>query len=75
MSGRVYPHGHVYQVGRQWHYEAQVGGVTYLRDDVRSWRKCVDLCLRDVMVLSRIYNAGHRLTRSYAEIVEKAVSL
>jgi hypothetical protein len=70
-----YAHGHVYRVGRQWYYEARVGGVTFLRDDVNSWPRAFELCMRDVAALNRIYGAGHHLKHSYAHLVERARGL
>lgn len=63
VRGRVWKHG------RTWYYEVAVCGVVVMADNTNDFRKILDACCLDVAAVRRIVAAGHRLERSWDELV------
>lgn len=62
--------GRVYRAGRgTWVYEVWRGNKMFLTDNTGNWRTVYEACMRDVESLKRIYIAGHKLTKTWDEIL------
>jgi hypothetical protein len=69
MSAR----GIVFKRGDTWFHEVRDSeGKPVLMDNTGDWRVIFEACLEDVAAVRRIERAGHRLTRSYPELVDEA---
>jgi hypothetical protein len=67
--------GIVYKRGDTWFHEVRdLSGKPVLMDNTGDWRVIFEECLKDVAVVRRIERAGHRLERSYPELVAAVVS-
>lgn len=67
--------GVVYKRGTTWfHKVLDRSGKPVLMDNTGNWRVIFDACFEDVAVVRRIEGAGHRLERSYPEIVDGLAS-
>ena len=59
--------------GREWwHCETGVGDNIYLYNDAGSRSSVEADCKRDVDALARILGAGHKLTKTWPELVDEA---
>lgn len=72
IRGRVYLMSRLPSGKAVWAYEARVGNNVYLMDDTCDHARMMADCITAVTALRRIYAAGHRLTYTYPELVERA---
>ena len=68
--------GYVTKRGETWHYLVQdCYGKYVLIDNTNDWRKIFDSCYFDTAAVRRIEGAGHKLSNSYMQLVNKAAGL
>ena len=64
--------GVVRKRGSTWHYEVFVGPKIVLADNTGSWEPMLQACNFDVAAVRRVIGAGHRLAKSWYDLVEEA---
>ena len=64
----------VWKDGETWYYCVNDGseGKTVLSDNTNNWRRMFDSAFFDTAAMRRIERAGHRLKKSYAQLVDEA---
>ena len=64
--------GHVYKSGGTWFFVVWADGRVVHADDTGNWRTVYDECYRSALAFDYVTNAGHRLKKSWSQIVDKA---
>ena len=65
--------GRVWRNGKTWYCEGRVGDLVVYTDNTNHWRTIFDGCNEAVAAFSFVVAAGHGITDSYDELVDRAV--
>ena len=61
--------GRVWKVGKTWHMQVVADGKVVVTDNTNHWRTIVDQCNEAVAAFDRVLWIGHKIERSYGELV------
>ena len=64
--------GRVFKVGNTWHHQVIVGGRIVDADNTGHWRTIFDGCNEAVYAFDLVLNVGHKIRKSYDELVDAA---
>lgn len=64
--------GHVFKDGDTWHYWVSDGEKIVAADNTASWRPIFDAALASAVAFTKVQRVGHRIEKSFAQLVDEA---